>query len=60
MLWDGEQLIDASAGTPDNDALVAELLGFRPTRHAPLGTASTLYGEPDAEPEDDEDDAESV
>ena len=60
MLWDGEQVVDASAGYADNDALVAQLLGFRPTRHAPLGTASTLYGEPDAEPEDDEDDAESV
>ena len=47
MLWDGEQLVDASAGYADNDALVAELLGFRPTRHAPLGTASTLYGEPE-------------
>ncbi len=58
MLWDGQQLVDASAGFADNDALVAELLGFRPTRHAPLGTASTLYGEP--EPDDDEDDAESV
>ena len=60
MLWDGEQIVDASAGLADNDALVAELLGFRPTRHAPLGTASTLYGEPDGVPEDDEDDAESV
>ena len=60
MLWDGEQVIDASAGYADNDTLVAQLLGFRPTRYAPLGTASTLYGEPDAEPEDDEDDAESV
>jgi Putative exonuclease SbcCD, C subunit len=63
MLWDGEQVIDASAGYADNESLVAQLLGFRPTRHAPLGTASTLYGEPDAlggEPEDYEDDAESV
>ena len=82
MLWDGEQLVDASAsfggagsgsggddppgvsrGFADNDALVAELLGFRPTRHAPLGIASTLYGEPGApggEPDDDEDDAESL
>jgi hypothetical protein len=42
MLWDGEQLVDASAGFADNDALATELLGFRPTRHAPLGTASTL------------------
>jgi Putative exonuclease SbcCD, C subunit len=43
MLWDGEQLIDASAGYADNDALVAQLLGFRPTRYAPLGAGETLY-----------------
>jgi hypothetical protein len=59
ILWDGEQLIDAAAGFKDNDALVAELLGFRPTRHTPLGTESTLYVpalEPDpAGPDDDED-----
>jgi hypothetical protein len=63
MLWDGEQLIDASAGYLDNDALVAQLLGFRPTRHAPLGTASTLYATPEAlgdEPDDEDDDAEPV
>ncbi len=83
MLWDGEQLVDTSAGYgsagsggddppdpprgfADNDALVAELLGFRPTRHAPLGIASTLYGEPGGlgglrdEPDDEEDDAESL
>jgi hypothetical protein len=61
MLWDGEQLVDASAGYPDNDALVAQLLGFRPTRYAPLGTASTLYAAPEAgEPDDEYDDAESV
>ena len=80
MLWDGKQLLDASAGYgsagsggddppdpprgfADNDALVAELLGFQPTRHAPLGIASTLYGEPGAlggEPDDEEDDAESL
>ena len=63
MLWDGEQLIDASAGYPDNEALVAQLLGFRPTRHAPLGTASTLYAAPEAppdEPDDEDDDAEPV
>src|SRR6202034_1002586 len=62
MLWDGEQLVDASAGYADNDARVAELLGFRPTRHAPLGTASTLYPAPEAagdEPDED-DDAESL
>jgi hypothetical protein len=58
MLWDGGQLVDASAGYQDNEALVAELLGFRPTRHAPLGTEATLYGQPEPEPEapDDEDD----
>ncbi|MGD0243321.1 MAG: SbcC/MukB-like Walker B domain-containing protein [Streptosporangiaceae bacterium] len=59
MLWDGGQLVDASAGYQDNEALVAELLGFRPTRHAPLGTEATLYGQPESEPEpglDDEDD----
>ncbi len=63
MLWDGEQLIDASVGYQDNEALVAELLGFRPTRHAPLGTASTLYAAPEAlgdEPDDEDDDVEPV
>jgi Putative exonuclease SbcCD, C subunit len=61
MLWDGEQLVDASAGYADNDALVAELLGFRPTRHAPLGTVSTLaLGSLQDEPDDEDDDAESV
>ena len=63
ILWDGEQLIDASAGYPDNEALVAQLLGFRPTRHAPPGTASTLYAAPEAlggEPDDEDDDAEPV
>jgi putative exonuclease SbcCD C subunit len=58
MLWDGDQLIDAAAGYSDNDALVTELLGFRPTRHAPLGADSTLYSapaepEPDPDPDDD-------
>ncbi|HET9968493.1 MAG TPA: SbcC/MukB-like Walker B domain-containing protein, partial [Streptosporangiaceae bacterium] len=63
MLWDGEQLVDASAGYADNDTLVARLLGFRPTRHAPLGTAATLYAAPEAaadETDDEDDDAESV
>ena len=60
MLWDGEQLVDASAGYADNDALVSQLLGFRPTRYAPLGTASTLYAAPEAEPDDEYDDADSV
>jgi hypothetical protein len=59
LLWDGRQLIDATAGFKDNDALVTELLGFRPTRHTPLGADATLYVpalDPDpAGPEDDED-----
>jgi hypothetical protein len=55
MLWDGAQLIDAAAGFADNDALVTELLGLRPTRHTPLGTESTLRFSP-ADTEDDADD----
>jgi hypothetical protein len=63
MLWDGEQVVDGSAGYADNDTLVAQLLGFRPTRHAPLGTAATLYPVPESpgdETDDEYDDAESV
>jgi hypothetical protein len=63
MVWDGEQLVDTSAGYEDNEALVAQLLGFRPTRHAPLGTATTLYAAPEAlasEPDDEFDDADSL
>ena len=59
LLWDGRQLIDATAGFKDNEALTTELLGFRPTRHTPLGADATLYVpalDPDpAGPEDDED-----
>ena len=43
ILWDGQQLIDATAGYKDNDALTTEILGFRPTRHTPLGVNATLY-----------------
>jgi hypothetical protein len=42
VLWDGAALIDASAGFRDNEALATELLGFRPTRHARLGSGTTL------------------
>jgi hypothetical protein len=57
VLWDGAALIDASAGFSDNEALATELLGFRPTRHAPLGTGATLYSQAlDPDPSDDEDD----
>jgi hypothetical protein len=63
MLWDGQQLIDTSAGYADNDALVAQLLGFRPARHAPLTAGGTLYApaagvfapDEDDEAADDED-----
>ena len=59
LLWDGRQLIDASAGFKDNEALVTELLGFRPTRHTPLNADATLYVpalDPEvSDPEDDED-----
>jgi hypothetical protein len=54
MLWDGDQLIDAAVGYSDNDALVTELLGFRPTRYAPLGTGATLLA-PEPEPDEDDD-----
>jgi hypothetical protein len=43
ILWDGQQLIDASAGYADNDALVEQLVGFRPARYAPLSAGGTLY-----------------
>jgi len=58
MLWDGEQLIDASAGYADNDALVARLLGFRPTRYAPLSAAETLYAAAAHAPAEEEEDEE--
>jgi hypothetical protein len=70
ILWDGEQLIDTSTGYADNDALVAQLLGLRPTRHAPLGAGETLYAaaaddpvpdeEQDEDEQDDEDEAADV
>jgi hypothetical protein len=62
ILWDGQQLIDATAGYRDNEELTTELLGFRPTRHAPLGSASTLYSHvsqalgPDSDDEQADDD----
>ena len=55
LLWDGQQLIDATAGFMDNEALVTELLGFRPTRHTPLGTDATRYV-PALDPDPAEDD----
>jgi hypothetical protein len=63
ILWDGQQLIDATVGYQDNETLTTELLGFRPTRHAPVGTAATLYSaaaqalgpDPDDDAGDDDD-----
>jgi len=46
--------IAATKTAADNDALVTELLGFRPTRHAPLGTASTLYAGPESDADEDD------
>jgi hypothetical protein len=60
MLWDGTELIDAAAGYAGNDDLVTRLLGFRPTRYAPLGAEETLYAaaaDNPAEDEEDEDEA---
>ena len=56
LLWDGRQLIDATAGFTDNEALTTELLGFRPTRHTPLGTDATLYIPALSSPDDQEED----
>jgi hypothetical protein len=60
MLWDGTQLLDASAGYADNEDLVTRLLGFRPTRHAPLGAEETLYGAVGDDQAEDDDDGEDV
>jgi hypothetical protein len=55
ILWDGTQLVDAAVGYADNDDLVRRLLGFRPTRHAPLSVDQTLYESAADAPEPDED-----
>jgi hypothetical protein len=60
MLWDGTQLLDAAAGYADNDDLVTRLLGFRPTRHAPLGAEETLYAAVADDQADDDEDEEVV
>jgi hypothetical protein len=64
MLWEGTQLLDAAAGYADNDGLVTQLLGFRPTRHAPLGSEATLYavapgGQANSDEDEDEDEDEA-
>jgi len=60
IICDGEQLIDASAGYADNDALMARLLGFRPTRHVPPGTGETLYPAAAGEAAGDEEDEDAA
>lgn len=60
-VWDGEQLLDASAGFAGNEELAAELLGFRPSRHVPAGVGDVLQlgsgsgGDDGGEDESDED-----
>ena len=59
ILWDGEQLVDATAGYRDNEELTTQLLGFRPTRHAPLSAGATLYSQtlrPDVDDDQADDD----
>jgi hypothetical protein len=53
VLWDGIQLVDAAAGFAGNDELAEELLGIKPSRHAPLAAENTLLGvdEDDEEPD---------
>jgi hypothetical protein len=60
ILWDGTQLVDAAAGYADNDDLVCQLLGFRPTRHATLSSEQTLYAAAADGEDDDEEDEASV
>jgi hypothetical protein len=56
-LWDGDQLIDADAGYSGNEDLAAELLGFRPSRHVPVGLGDVLTmsldGDDDSEGDED-------
>lgn len=59
VLWDGEQLLDAGPGFSGNEELVMELLGFRPTRHAPAGADGAMVYDGDGDDAGDgEDDGE--
>jgi hypothetical protein len=58
VLWDGEQLIDAAAGFAGNEDLAADLLGFRPTRHVPVGVGEVLAISIDGDEDDDGEDTE--
>jgi uncharacterized protein (TIGR02680 family) len=57
VLWDGLQLVDAAAGFAGNDELAEELLGVKPSRHAPLAADDTLLSAA-AEAESEEDDTD--
>ncbi len=54
-LWDGGQTIDADAGYLGNEELAAELLGFRPTRHVPVGVGDVLTMSLDGDDDDEGD-----
>jgi hypothetical protein len=58
VLWDGEQLIDATAGFAGNEDLAAELLGFRPARYVPADASGTLGTAAEEDIADDDSDAE--
>jgi uncharacterized protein (TIGR02680 family) len=58
IVWDGTQLIDAAVGYADNDDLASQLLGFRPTRHAPLSAEQTLYAAAAGDPNEEDDEEE--
>ncbi len=60
ILWDGTRLVDAAVGYADNDDLVCQLLGFRPTRHAPLSAEQTLYTAAADDPGEDDDEEEEA
>ncbi len=58
VLWDGEQLVDATAGFTGNEDLAAELLGFRPARYVPADASGTLGTMAEEDLADDDSDAE--
>jgi len=42
VLWDGDQLVDATAGFAGNEELAEALLGFRPSRYVPTDAGDAL------------------
>ncbi|HEY5986935.1 MAG TPA: SbcC/MukB-like Walker B domain-containing protein, partial [Streptosporangiaceae bacterium] len=62
VLWDGSQLVDASAGFAGNEELAAALLGFRPSRYMPAGAGDVLAltpGDSGADGDEDEGDEDA-